>query len=481
MSVKFFSKLSQNFIDLLKDDKYCDITIEVGEGPNSKKFRAHINIMCYRSPYLQRTYEKNRGNDLAQINLPSIHPEIFHVILEYIYGGVLSLNERDTSDKLKILVAAEVLCLQELVDYLQKYLIENKSEWLEQNFGITYQASSKSNNLLKLHQFCTNLMANSPEKIFESFDFTLLTEKTLVQLIKRDGLQMKEIEIWEYLLNWGLAKNPTLIPDPETWTDNDFKTMKNTLQNCLPSIRFFSMSSKEFFSKVRPYKKLFNNQLFEELIQSYMDPDSKPNENISPPRRNIKIDGIIDSKIVNLNIFSTISRLIDKVDINVKFAHFRELYLPYKFQLLLRGSRDGFTPKKFHELCDNKPSTITFIKIKGTDEIIGGYNPTIWSSSGGYGKTKGSFIFSFKIKNKFIEDIHISNVENVNYALDYSPKCGPKFGSDIFLHASDELKNYDNIYYRKCFYENSIRDTEEKFLIGDYEIFQINKVTICPD
>ncbi|UZO21578.1 uncharacterized protein OCT59_013965 [Rhizophagus irregularis] len=397
MSVKFFSKLSQNFIDLLKDDKYCDITIEVGEGPNSKKFRAHINIMCYRSPYLQRTYEKNRGNDLAQINLPSIHPEIFHVILEYIYGGVLSLNERDTSDKLKILVAAE------------------------------------------------------------------------------------EIEIWEYLLNWGLAKNPTLIPDPETWTDNDFKTMKNTLQNCLPSIRFFSMSSKEFFSKVRPYKKLFNNQLFEELIQSYMDPDSKPNENISPPRRNIKIDGIIDSKIVNLNIFSTISRLIDKVDINVKFAHFRELYLPYKFQLLLRGSRDGFTPKKFHELCDNKPSTITFIKIKGTDEIIGGYNPTIWSSSGGYGKTKGSFIFSFKIKNKFIEDIHISNVENVNYALDYSPKCGPKFGSDIFLHASDELKNYDNIYYRKCFYENSIRDTEEKFLIGDYEIFQINKVTICPD
>ncbi|GBC23128.2 BTB/POZ protein [Rhizophagus irregularis DAOM 181602=DAOM 197198] len=336
--------------------------------------------MCYRSPYLQRTYEKNRGNDLAQINLPSIHPEIFHVILEYIYGGVLSLNERDTSDKLKILVAAEVLCLQELVDYLQKYLIENKSEWLEQNFGITYQASSKSNNLLKLHQFCTNLMANSPEKIFESFDFTLLTEKTLVQLIKRDGLQMKEIEIWEYLLNWGLAKNPTLIPDPETWTDNDFKTMKNTLQNCLPSIRFFSMSSKEFFSKVRPYKKLFNNQLFEELIQSYMDPDSKPNENISPPRRNIKIDGIIDSKI-----------------------------------------------------------------------------------------------------NKFIEDIHISNVENVNYALDYSPKCGPKFGSDIFLHASDELKNYDNIYYRKCFYENSIRDTEEKFLIGDYEIFQINKVTICPD
>ena len=52
-------------------------------------------------------------------------------------------------------------------------------------------------------------------------------------------------------------------------------------------------------------------------------------------------------------------------------------YLPYKFQLLLRGSRDGFTPKTFHDLCDNKPVTNTFIKVKGTEEILGGYNPEL--------------------------------------------------------------------------------------------------------
>src|SRR4051794_35620954 len=66
---------------------------------------------------------------------------------------------------------------------------------------------------------------------------------------------------------------------------------------------------------------------------------------------------------------------------NRKFAHIRELYLPYKFELLLRGSRDGFTPKTFHKLCDNKHNTIIFIKVKGTEEILGGYNPIIWSSS----------------------------------------------------------------------------------------------------
>ena len=39
MSMKFFSALSQNYIELLKDDEYYDITIELGEDPNVKIFR----------------------------------------------------------------------------------------------------------------------------------------------------------------------------------------------------------------------------------------------------------------------------------------------------------------------------------------------------------------------------------------------------------------------------------------------------------
>ena len=124
------------------------------------------------------------------------------------------------------MVAADELYLQELVDYLQEYLIENKSKWIEQNFELTHQTSFQSNNLFELQQYCTNIMANSPEKVFKSFDFTSLSEKSLVSLIKRDDLQMKEIEVWEHVLQWGLAQNPTLITDSDTWTDDDFKKWK---------------------------------------------------------------------------------------------------------------------------------------------------------------------------------------------------------------------------------------------------------------
>ena len=60
-------------------------------------------------------------------------------------------------------------------------------------------------------------MAKSPEKIFKSLDFTSLPEKSLVQLIIDDDVQMKEVDIWKNVLKWGLAQNPIILPDPNIW------------------------------------------------------------------------------------------------------------------------------------------------------------------------------------------------------------------------------------------------------------------------
>src|SRR6266540_3658457 len=87
MSAQFFPKLSQNYIEILEDDEYYDVTIEVGEDPNVKIFRAHTIILCYRFPYLRRTLisnKKNNNGNLSHIKLPNILPEIFQIILKYV-------------------------------------------------------------------------------------------------------------------------------------------------------------------------------------------------------------------------------------------------------------------------------------------------------------------------------------------------------------------------------------------------------------
>ncbi|PKB91767.1 hypothetical protein RhiirA5_447620, partial [Rhizophagus irregularis] len=136
--------------------------------------------------------------------------------------------------------------------------------------------------------------------------------------------------------------------------------------------------------------------------------------------------------------------------------------------------RDGFTPKKFHELCDNKPNTVIFIKIKGTEEIIGGYNPSIWESYADWGKAEDSFIFSFKNKNNF-KDAILSKIIYSKFALCFGPTAGPHFGGDINICASNVSADYNFTEYFKGHYEKKIRDIEGKFTIEDYEVFKIIK------
>jgi len=229
------------------------------------------------------------------------------------------------------------------------------------------------------------------------------------------------------------------------------------------------LTSNDFLEKVHPYKKLLKLSFYDDLLKYYLNAENIPGKNVLPPRNTE-----INSKIINVNIVSLISKCIDKIDIKSKFVQKSELYLPYEFKLLLRGSQEGFTPKEFHSLCDDKPRTVTFIKVKGTKEILGGYNPLTWKSNGKWCECKDSFIFSFKIKNNFFNDVIFSNAKYTNYALYCDSDYGPSFGTDLVLHSS-ESGNYDDIFCDVASYDAMIRDTGDRFSIEDYEVFQILK------
>jgi len=81
---KLLPKLLQNLLDILDDDEYYDITIEVGKDPNVRIFRAHMVILNYRSPYFRRILSRNKKKDdgtLTHIKLPNVLPEMFQIIL----------------------------------------------------------------------------------------------------------------------------------------------------------------------------------------------------------------------------------------------------------------------------------------------------------------------------------------------------------------------------------------------------------------
>src|SRR5438128_2703259 len=94
--------------------------------------------------------------------------------------------------------------LQELIPCLQSFLIENRTNWMEQNFDLIYQTSIEYNSFLELQKFCTDLMSKESDKIFKSLNFSSIPENLLVSFIQNDNLQMSEIQVWEHVLKWGL-------------------------------------------------------------------------------------------------------------------------------------------------------------------------------------------------------------------------------------------------------------------------------------
>ncbi|CAB4427794.1 unnamed protein product [Rhizophagus irregularis] len=506
--MELLPKLSQNLLEILNDDEYYDITIEVGNDPYVKVFRAHMVILNYRSPYLRRilsTNKKKNDETLVNIKLSNILPEIFQIILRYIYGGRLSLEECDTLDIIKILMAASELSLQELIPHLQSFLINNKASWMEQNFSLIYQTSFENDSFLKLQKFCTELMSKEPEKIFNSPDFISITEKTLISIIQNVNLQICEVQIWEHVLKWGIAQNPGLPSDPSCYSNDDFVALKNILEKCIPLIKFIRFTSKEFLNKVHPYKLVMPEKLYENLIKWFLNNDYNPSNKLEPqeineisckmnsndynPNSNLELQIvneisheinndynssnklesqiIIDSKIITIRHAELISKWIDKLEIEDEMKNF------YEFKLIFRGSRDGFTPKKFHEICDNQSRTVAIIKVKDSNEILGGYNPIVWKSLVGYGTTNDSFIFSFRNKN--INNHIISRVKENEYAIYYWNRYGPSFGGeDLIIHGGDVCDfRKRNSYCKKKSYKKDIRITEDKFSVEEYEIFQI--------
>ncbi|EXX77027.1 uncharacterized protein OCT59_006650 [Rhizophagus irregularis] len=267
ISNRFCEKLCQDFATFYEQKKFCDVTIDVGSCPN-KKFEAHASILYARSTFFRKILDKGI---LHVIEISGISSKTFEVLLKYIYSGYISMDN-EPSEIFDLLLAAIKFDFEEVVSYLESQLIKQHRKWLHENFELVHHTSQQHGILV---DFCTNATMNMLEK-FLSDDFCEIKEAVLIELLKSHKLKLDEIEIWNRILKWGLAKHPSLNPDPKVWSPKEVEAFSMTLKNILPLIQFFQFSSDQFTKSVRPYRKILSEDLYEELISYYMIPGYKP-------------------------------------------------------------------------------------------------------------------------------------------------------------------------------------------------------------
>ncbi|RHZ85550.1 hypothetical protein Glove_64g103 [Diversispora epigaea] len=522
MTFKFFDKLSQDFSEFLSDKKEYNVVIEVDKEGNKKSFTAHSVFLRYRSSYFDKELENapTNKNHIKTINKLNISALLFEIILKYIYGGIVNIKDTDTKTIYELMINANELKLKELSRKLESYLIESKDSWLRAHFSLVYCSIFDSNEFKDLKKFYNDIIVKYPNLIFDSGDFTLLQETALVSILKRDDLKVEEIKIWNYVIKWRIAQNPTLPADSKEWSKENFKALKITLQNCLPLIRYFHIPGEDIWEKMKPYKKILEKQLWDDMILCSMSSNKPVNSLILPariityselPSRIISTPELPFSTIINNEHAAELSSWIDR-----KPATYSLSNIPYEFQLILRGSRDGFHPKKFWNIHGHA-GTIVVTKVAGTDEIVGGYNPLAWDNSNGvkngndaiyyrnsnyqniYGLEFGDYALGHSAFFSTLDlasghghagTIVVTKVAGTDEIVGgYNPlawdNSNGEFGDCEFIMKS-KVSDFTQDKLSACFYDDTkyfnyekpIRKTIDEFSIYDYEVFKIIKKQI---
>ena len=152
------------------------------------------------------------------------------------------------------------------------------------------------------------------------------------------------------------------------------------------------------------------------------------------------------------------------------------------FELLYRGTRDGFGANDFHRLCDNKGKTLVLIK-NTSGHVFGGFASISWESSGGYKQAPGSFLFTLTNMHGIQPTKFPLKNENDGYAVYHYASYDPAFGGGhdicIYSYCNTNTNSYANL-------PNSYNDTTGKwnsifssnvssgaFQVQEYEVFKI--------
>ena len=200
--------------------------------------------------------------------------------------------------------------------------------------------------------------------------------------------------------------------------------------------------------------KIQNNNNLEHIIEFFYENNKFNNliEDIS------NIDKIIDN---NNKIFFD-----SKIEFDQKLVKDWLNNKNFKAELLFRKTRDGSKPKDFHERCDNKGITITFIETKKGYKF-GGYTELQWNSKEQFQKDKTTFIFSFNNKEKYLP-------RNNNDSI----YCGSNYGPVFGCSQADIALGPDSLGEGQCYKDKTNTFLADRILTNGDENWNVKEVEV---
>ncbi|CAF1057647.1 unnamed protein product [Adineta steineri] len=101
-----------------------------------------------------------------------------------------------------------------------------------------------------------------------------------------------------------------------------------------------------------------------------------------------------------------------------------------KWELIYKGTKDGFRGEDFHRCSDDKGPTMTIIQTKNNNYLFGGYVKISWGCDNKYKRDSTAFLFT--LANAYaIQPTKFSKKFNGTFSVCHDDEIGPHFGGVV--------------------------------------------------
>ncbi|KAL5011650.1 hypothetical protein ScPMuIL_010201 [Solemya velum] len=221
---------------MLEHEIACDVTFLLGK--TKQEVRAHKFMLISRSPVFSAMFCGPMAETQEQITIPDIAPEVFKILLRYMYSDQLSLL--DPHIVMETLYAAKKYSVAGLVKACrtfcaQKINVDNACVLLDHAYKLDEQ---------ELSQACRTYILKNGERCLQSATFCKMSRHCVEKVVEADDLSACELSVWKALVGWAEAeceRQGVAITDVN---------IRQAMGNLIYSVRFRGISPDMFAKHV---------------------------------------------------------------------------------------------------------------------------------------------------------------------------------------------------------------------------------------
>ena len=291
--------------ELLSDVKFV-VPASTSESESKKVIPAHKFVLAISSPVFYAMFYGQMAETTNSIELPDCEYESLLEMFRYLYSDKANLSG---SNVMQVLYLANKYVVPSLADKCTEYLRHN----LQASNVFCILPHARKFEDKDLEDRCWKVIEEETEEAVTSDEFVTVERSLVETVVKREGLNVKEVELFKAVDRWAIeqSKRQGITPDGES-------KRRILGEEVLKAIRFPLMSQQEFASVVIDSRILTLDE-FGDMMKHFSDVSTTSLPFVQTPRIP-RIDASTIHECQRFRSFGTDLRITGLLPNQIKFS-----------------------------------------------------------------------------------------------------------------------------------------------------------------